>query len=375
MFITKKMTVDGYIKRVRDTFKKGTVLESILKGSSKDSIDELRECNSEFLKAAVDYINLAQIRAKQGYIPEQYGLNTDSTEERKMLNKTFTVDSEVKRKIFYPEWYDTAFENCTYQLLEAVFDASLILEQSAERRFRELWGLYNSLVEVKDELGNTNYFSTYCDYILYISVTEGVIYRLNDALVKAVKKYGIEDFKVYRNLEFGTDDVKLIIKGFGEFNLIENGIRHRMVPCDMVKYNKRDYLQIVLKEKVDTEHPRVQFNVHLVLILAKFQLNTAKHLLMKDSLISVDHLNMNPKNNTFSNMQLITRRDNKLRAVSKDERVRKAVYGYSLDYFFTHIENCFKMDKKDIKFKVDYLKEYWDEKLLSSTAEELLLTA
>lgn len=56
MRYSNKKSVEGYIKTIRAEFKKGTVLEEILKKSAAESVESAKKANPELVKAAVDYI-------------------------------------------------------------------------------------------------------------------------------------------------------------------------------------------------------------------------------------------------------------------------------------------------------------------------------
>lgn len=173
MRLTERMGTEGYLKNVRKDFKKGTVLQSIIENSDYTTIEEAKKANPEFVQAAVDYIKYAERLVQHGYIPPQTGKVTDSSEERKALQKAFTLDTTDKIKMFCPEWYMTAHELFIYHLLEAVFDASLLIEQGAARRFEETVDLYKSFYTVKEVEGWV--FAYYDRTILFIDLNKGRI--------------------------------------------------------------------------------------------------------------------------------------------------------------------------------------------------------
>ena len=374
MYITDRMSLDGYLKRVNDNFKKGKVLENVLCASAPSSLLEVQNAMPDFLEASIAYIKLAERLAKEGFVPEQKGICTPSSEERKALVKSFSINSEARRMLFSPAWYMTSYELCIYQLLEAVFDASLLVEQSAQRRFREMVDLYRSFVPVK-QYGDCC-FSINPTCILYIDLDNGCVYELTDE--KILGKLNSSEAKevVYEaDLPSRKNAYFLRLKNNESIELMVDGVlNEKFKKCNFIKDYTKDYVQIRLQPRIG-EKPAVQFPVHIVLLLAKFGINTMKHFLLKDGLVTCDHIDMHGGNNLLQNLALVTRKDNKLRATGKDKEVLEYVCNYNLKEFFTHIEECQFMNKIDVKIKQECLRDYWSKQLLGKSVEELLLNA
>ncbi len=374
MYLTDRMTVDGYIKRVKDDFKKGVVLKKVLYGSSPSTLSEIQNAMPDFLEAAVGYIKLAENLYKQGFVPEQKGLCTPSSAERKMVVKTFSINSAERRNLFYPAWYTTSYELCVYQLLEAIFDASLLVEQSAQRRFRELVDLYRSFVPVK-QYGDCC-FSINPQCVLYIDMDNGCVYRFTDEdVLNELNLIGAKGVLYEAILPSHVDGYFLKLNNNKIIELMTDGVlNEKFEKCNFIKDYTKDYVQIILQPRVG-ETPAVQFPVHIVLLLAKFGINTMKHFLLKDGLMTCDHRDMHGGNNILQNLCIASRKDNKLRATGKNKEVQEYVCNYNLKSFFNHIEQCQCMHKVDVSMKQDFLKDYWDEQLKDRTVEEILLKA
>ena len=378
MRIKKKMTANSYLKAARLKFKKGIVLDEVLNGSSPESIIEVKKANSEFLSAAIDYIKLAEKKVQEGYIPPQEGRFVKSSEERKRLVKSFSFDTEERRKLFYIAPYSTTYESLPYQLLEATFDASLMIEPLAEKRFRETWAFYNSFVGFLDDVNSRAYFSTYGDHIFFIKPSDGTILKLTSKPVIArVKTVGVKTVMLLSRsgdkpcgmyLIF-KDNQMLLLFDLEKSCLVEGLFEN----YDVLKDKNKLYYQICVKNATDNASA-VRFNAHTVIILAEYGIDVAKHMVLKDSLITIDHLDGVGNHNSATNLQLVTRRDNKLRAVAKDVEVRKSVYAFDFAPFFAFVDSCFNMDKLDVKMIVDWIAEIWSKKLAESTPETILLT-
>ncbi len=373
-----RMSVNSYVNKVRVLFKKGKVLEDILMGSSEDTIDSLRNSCPEFYENALNYIKYAEKQVQNGFIPSQEGKSMESTEERKALNKSFTLNTQEKVAAFTPNVFITAHESFSYQLLERVFDASLMVEQSAIRRFEELVELGKSFVELEDEKGC--YFGRYGNMMVFVDTNRGLIFRGTSSLLKkAIEIRGYD--RIERTVEWNDilkKDVsfyELVFKDGTRMTLRRNqNVTYIFEKCQALKDNKKSYYQVILQSATD-DRPKVQMSSHVMIILAKYGINMAKYLILKDSLFTIDHLNMCGNCNKISNLEITSRIDNKLRACGNDE-VQTIVYSYNFIDYWKHIEHCYTcMDKKDIRFKKNYLKELWTEVLKEKTAEEVLMVA
>ena len=219
MRLTEKKSVEKYLQEVRKEFKAGRVLEDLLETSAVESVEEVKKACPDFLKAAVSYIKLAEVKVQQGYIPTQAGLVCDSYEERKQLQRTFTLDDMQKIKVFYPDWWLSGYELFIYHLMEALFDASLMIEQGAERKFRELVTLYRSFKRVEEVDGW--YFAIYEKSVLFINTLSGKIFSLKKSRVtKFISDVGIKE--INRENEKGDVFYFLVLKDGRKVPLMKN---------------------------------------------------------------------------------------------------------------------------------------------------------
>lgn len=372
MKIEKKdlVNIDSCINRVRKEFKKG-VIEDLVRSSAVNSVDEVKKVYSDFVKAAIEYIEYAEVMAKKNYRPLQYGKAVAPSELKKAVNRTFTVNSELKKKIFYPEWYELAQEDFMYNLLERLFDASLILEQSAERRFREMVNFFNGMISATS-LGKC-FFALCENKLFYIDLDKGVVYEPSKRLQELIKEYGIKDF-TYSNYDLCG---WLYLNNRYPIQVVSDGKLNRdcFKPCDTVKDNAKEYLQLKVKSREDSMHPAIQFPIHTIMVLAERGINVAKFFVISDSFFTCDHLDMQPKNNSIFNLQLVTRRDNIIRAKGKDPIEKKIVSSFDFGYYFNHVAMCDTTDKKELKFRKNHIREVWEEKLVGTSAKEYLLSA
>lgn len=373
MHITSKMTANRYIKKVRDKFKKGIVLDDVLLGTSMESLEEMKKANPALLCAAVDYIKLAEQKVQEGYIPPQVGKSGKSSPERKRLEKAFSCDTKAKIELFRQKPFGTIYDSLPYQLLEATFDASLMLEPLAEKRFKEMWSLYNSFVEVYDGDGKKCFLSAYGGNVLLIRPSKGKVYRLPASCYKKNPIKGI-DYEVHPR---GINGLYLQYKDTVYSSLLWDDdykrFNRNFTNCSVLKDKQHKlYYQVVVKNQTDTASA-IRFNVHTLLILATQGLDVAKHLILKDSLITVDHVDGVGNHNSLYNLELVTRRDNKLRAVAKDDEVMQNVCSYDFTEFFEFIKSCFRMNKHDVE-DILWCNNYtWKDKLKVASAESLLL--
>lgn len=371
MRLTERMGIEGYLKNVRKDFKKGTVLQNIIENSDYTTVEEAKQANPEFVQAAVDYIKYAERLVQQGYIPSQTGKVTDSSEERKALQKAFTLDTADKIKLFQPEWYLTAHELFIYHLIEAVFDASLLVEQGAARRFEETIDLYRSFYTVKEIEGWT--FAYYDRTILFIDLQKGRISTASHRVLRdKIGKSGIKGFK--RTTDKGKVIYSVVLEDGQSIDLMKGQKLSTSLwsPCHTLKDSKKEYYQICLKARVSDEEPMVQFPAHMILLLAQCGINTVKHMLSKDGLITCDHVDMVGNRNILSNLEITTRKDNKLRACSKNPITKEIVSSYNLVGFWQHIEKSFNLNKVDVRIKKENMTDYWSQVLREKTVEEVL---
>lgn len=370
MKLTDRKSVKGYMKDITAEFRKGTVLEDILLNSAYDTFEQAQQCDPVFVKAAVAYIEYAQRMVLSGYTPEQEGKVQESSEERKAVLKAFTLDSVKKIDLFRPEWYISAQELFIYHLVEAVFDASLLVEQSAYRRFEEIVTLYRSFTKVEDVEGWT--FGYYGNTIIFIDTCKGLVWKVTHPVVKGkIKEFGLKGIErqeinneVYYNAVLGNGRTIPLMRNYR----LVGGSWSR---CKSLKDSKKNYIQVVLECRQDNGRPACQFPAHTLLLLAEYGINTIKHTIIKDGLFTCDHVDMQGTN-TLLNLELTTRKDNKLRAASKDEDILSAVNSYNLFDFFKKVDSSFNDDKVDIKNKQYAMRYYWEELLQTKTAHEIL---
>lgn len=365
MRLTEKKSVDSYIKEVRKKFITGNVLKEVLLSSEYSTVEEVKRVCPEFLKAAVAYIKYAEHQVKVGYMPPQSGWVLPSSEERRALQKTFSLDSIEKVNLVYPSCWLSGYELFIYNLLEALFDAALLVEQGAERKFRELVLLYRSMKKVVEVDGW--YFATYGGTVLFINTNQGHIYSIKCSKVaRVVRSVGIKEIK--RVAE--KSSYVLVLNDGSELTLMEGQVLspfwHRE---KLLKDHTKEYQNIILKEG----SPKVQFPVHIVILLAKFGVNTVKHLILKDSLLTCDHVNMMPSVNAVENLEIVCRRDNTLRAKSKNPSVKKAVYSYNFCTFWESVEASFGMNRKEMLIRIESVRDYWVSELERATVEEILV--
>ena len=371
MRLTERMSLEGYLKNVRKDFKKGTVLQSVLQSSDYTKVEEAKQANPEFVQAAVNYIKYAERLVQQGYIAPQTGKVTDSSEERKALQKAFTLDTTDKIKMFYPEWYLTAHELFVYHLLEAVFDASLLVEQGAARRFEETIELYRSFYTVKEVEGWV--FAFYDRTILFIDLNKGRISRVSHRVIR--DKIGNSSIKGFKRAAVEGKVVYSVVLEDGQvIDLMRDQklSTSKWSPCHTLKDSKKEYYQICLKARMSDDEPMVQFPAHMILLLAQCGINVVKHMLSKDGLTTCDHVDMTGNRNILSNLEITTRKDNKLRACSKDPITKEIVSSYNLVEFWQHIENSFNMNKVDIKIKKEHMADYWGQVFKEKSIEDIL---
>ena len=374
MYLKENMSVDNCIELIKKDFRDGNVLRNVLYRSAPSTLIELQTAMPDFLEASIAYIKLAENLVKDGFVPEQKGICTPSSEERKAVIKSFSINSEARQKLFSPTWYITSYEWCVYQLLEAVFDASLLVEQSAQRRFREMVDLYRSFVPVR-QFGDCC-FSINPTCILYIDLDNGCVYELiDDEILNKLNLIGAKEVTYETDLPAQKNMYYLKLKNDEKIELMVDGVlSEKFNKCNFIKDYTKDYVQIRIQPRIG-ETPAVQFPVHIVLLLAKFGINTMKHFLLKDGLITCDHLDMHAGNNLLQNLALVTRKDNKLRATGKDKEVLEFVCNYNFKDFFNHIEACQFMHKVDVRLKEECLHDYWNKQLVDKTVEEIFRKA
>ena len=91
--------------------------------------------------------------------------------------------------------------------------------------------------------------------------------------------------------------------------------------------------------------------------------------------MTCDHVDMSPQNNEISNLELVARRDNLLRAKAKDPIVKQMVCSFNLAQFWIYIENFFNLNRADVKIKKEALSDYWNTELKTRSVDEVLAVA
>ena len=372
MKLSERKSVQGYMKDIRAEFKKGQVLRNILERSDVGTVEAVKQANPDFVKAAVAYIKSAERMVKQGYSPCQCGKVVDSSEERKALQKAFTLDTQAKIDLFHPDWWLSAEELFIYHLLEAVFDASLLVEQGAARKFEELVFLYRTFTKVEEVEGWV--FAWYGKSVLFIDTLKGRIYRADHRVLRDKIAQSMV-VKIQRIKSRGKVVYELVLKDGQIYPLMTD--QHLTAGVWTIerslKDNKKEYYQIHLQDRESCSgRPAVQFPAHTILLLARFGINSIKHTISKDSLITCDHVDMTGSHNDLSNLQLVTRRDNCLRAKAKDPIVKQMVCSYDLGSFWQFVEQSYNINKIDLRMRHESYKEYWQEIFKTSTVEEVL---
>lgn len=373
MYINGTKKVDRYVDEIFRKFRRGNVLEELVRSSNFHSLEEVKKAMPSFVNAMVKYIEYAEKQARKGIRPVQFGLVVESSEERKEVNRTFTIDNDLKKRLFYPQWDMTAHEDFMYRLLEAYFDATLITEQGAIRKFKEFVELYRGLIPAY-ELGNC-YFGIYKTSVILVNLDNGCIHKLKPkAIDNKNKKKGIKciEYDDTRNeyyLILNDNESKYVLTRNGETTTI-------MEPCDKLKDKKKEYYQVTLVSRNPLHNtPAVQFSAHSIILLAKFGINAAKHCLNNSGLLTCHHVDEVGNNNNPNNLEIVTRKDNYLITKGKDPIIQQAVSSYDLSYYFTHINQCYGMDKSEIDFKMFYQDDFWSEKLIVKPAREYVWCA
>lgn len=373
MKLSERKTVQGYMKDIRAEFKKGLVLQHILENSDVGTVEAVKQANPDFVKAAVAYIKSAERLVKQGYSPCQCGKVVDSSEERKALQKAFTLDTRAKINLFRPDWWLSAEELFIYHLIEAVFDASLLVEQGAARKFTELVDLYRTFTKVEEVEGW--FFAWYGKSVLFIDVLKGSIFRADHRVLRD-KISQSKIVEIQRKKSKGKIVYELVLENGQRYPLMtDQHLTLGMWSIERIlKDNKKEYYQIHLQDRDNiTGRPAVQFPAHIILLLAQFGINTVKHTISKDSLITCDHVDMTGSHNDLSNLQLVTRRDNCLRAKAKDPIVKQMVCSYDLGSFWQFVEQSYNINKIDLRMRQENNKEYWSKVFKTSTVEDVLI--
>lgn len=375
MRMSKTKTAEGYLKDVRIAFKKGVVLRNLVENSAEETIEQAKEANPEFVKAAIDYIKYAERLVQQGYVPAQSGKVEQASEERKALVRAFTLDTTKKIKLFQPDWWLTGHELFIYHLIEAVFDASLLIEQGAARKFEELVDFYKTFEEIEGLEGC--HFAYYGRSVLFIDTGKGRICRADNRVLRdAIAASSIHSIRMVKDKS--RTSYELVLMNGRVFTLMTDGrLTSGMWTVERIlKDNNKEYYQIHLQDRDNEKNkPAVQFPAHIILLLAQFGINTIKHTILKDSLMTCDHVDMSPQNNEISNLELVARRDNLLRAKAKDPIVKQMVCSFNLAQFWIYIENSFNLNRADVKIKKEALSDYWNTELKTRSVDEVLAVA
>lgn len=367
MKFEKGMSSERYLSEVKENFKNNDIFEEIVKKSNYSSMCDVNKANRDFVLASIDYLENARFKISKGFTPSQGNHFELESEERKVLCKKFNCRTKERQNIFNPQYYNgVKGQNLfIYNLMEAVFDASLLVEPNMQNKFEVMVELYNSLVEVKSGC----YIGYFESAVLYVDTVVGKIYRIKNHSIKKELKKGIIGFRKQNN------DIYVRIP-FNSFRVIEKGelVEKLWVEAAIQNSPSRPYNIFYLRGKTP-EHKALRVHNHEIILLAKYGINAMKYTLSKLSMVACDHVDRNKKNNHPNNLEMICRVDNVPRALLQDEEEKNLLYSYNLNDYFEFIENCLKDISPEEEEKQKAKDIFWNVVFRSKQAKEIILAA
>lgn len=243
------------------------------------------------ISSAVVYITKENSHMVEGWD----GTNRYSSDDKKSFLREFTF---TQQDYFFRSVNSKDGDTLIKELLDQLFRISY--KHSDEVRLR-----YSEMVSISKR------FKEYRPHV-YIGVINQWVYVARTALGDVVK------FKLRYDLDRVVaegDDIWVLYKN-GEDDLI-------------MEYGEWSDQLVRAETKLGKGYNRVRFGVrengssevmrtHMFFILLVFGVGMAKHLLGRDSYLTVDHIDGDGFNNRFDNLRVITRTDNTLYKTNKN---------------------------------------------------------
>lgn len=369
MKFVKGMSSQDYIEKVRENFKNNDIFENILRKSNFETMKTVKEANRDFVVASVKYLDSASAKVRRGYRPQQGNPFEIESEEKKALNKSFNCRTKEKQNIFNPNTYNNVkgYNLFIYNLMDADFDAQLLVEPNLQSNFEVMVDLYNSFIEVRKGC----YLGHYENVVLFVNTNNGKIYRIGDRDMLKFFKAGVTGFEKCGNIYC------VVTKEWSIGPIIENGELVEGIWLEAAQQNtpKKPYNIIVFRNRKDGQKGIKIYN-HVILLLAKYGIDAIKFLLSKGGMVSCDHKDENKTNNDSSNLDLICRPDNVSRAREKDDEKRQILYEYNLNNYFEYIDNSFKgTTEKEREERQNARDMFWNVVFQGSKAKDIILAA
>lgn len=337
--LNKKIPYQGFKFYVGKRFKEG-VLEPLQKKCCYINNYRCSGYNSKFEIAAVKLITYAQniFQLKNNEFTKALG--KQQGESVKEIYDVLSVESpkEAEELLYSTPYIE---DDYIFNLLEYSFYSLVLTDKEVERRFRTCYELWQNCREVglagyseKLEKFLPNYITKFGNRIFFINPIEGTVKffdrrpkgdlkgqavkgvavgteTLDDGSVREVAVALLQGEKYVPLVEVAEYGTVKELYATGESGTDRKAKERQVIRDKGGKITDNYYLTTDL-DVVDGSAYNIR--THSLIALCVYGLEVMKYGIMEhDSIFTVDHINGNTIDNRIDNLQLLTRKDNKLK--------------------------------------------------------------
>lgn len=293
----KNETAESLINRAKANVVKN--LTTLAKGEG-EVYDKFREYNPEFSAAVKNYCGIYKKLAKNA---EDTGLLAEFDLASKNLIKAFRFGYSTKDYQFLSDNYIDIKNSPLYLGLETIFDASLFREVGKQRLFTNVYNLSTTIRKVEHDA-----FIFYVKpYFYYVNATKGEVFRRTDLKIDA-----FSPTEYIWDYQSGT----VLYNGSYIYHSLF-GLPGTWKKAASPKTSGRNgsgttYNWIRFSSEKTEEFFGGYFGMpeHQVIALCWYGLNSLKFCISSASLLTIDHMDGNSRNNSIHNLAILTRMAN-----------------------------------------------------------------
>jgi len=290
------MRIKGFkgLERVLRTIKKKVCFDETETKSVVSSIYKLTEVKEDFVKAAKAYLSM-----KAPKEVEYKGNNNFTSGRRKQLIQDFTLSEEEFKEI--DDFTVLSESTYLYNLLEDCSDMYVKQDAEIEKRLKEAQEVKNLFKRLVCGL----YAAKLGSWVYVVDSKRGAVDKIN---IKGLKEI---------NYNCKTYTVEAITENAEKIEVIDlsTGVARFLGDWKSAE-QKVDKGYRRIEQTLDIG--KVYFKVHILIIILEYDINLAKQILGRYSLLTCHHINNIPWDNRLENLAVVTRQSNRLAADNKN---------------------------------------------------------
>lgn len=297
--------------------------------ANEETIELFKQYDPELVETLETYID----RVVSGKEAEDAGLCEPASVLRGRLVARFSL--EVNDGLYsMMDAFIPQYNSYLIELLETVFDMSLLVEQAALRMFHQTYAFQRTIKQV----GSFEFMGYYGGWVLHIDTYTGTIRKLKHRF-----KSGIVGMEV----DSKTGTVVIEEKGLEGIDTVKPlrhivyknwGLQGEWKETATKKVEKgKVYLKTQLSN-AEEDYWGTAFTMlnHQIIALCIFGFDLLKHCRGNTGLLSVDHINKDTLDNSAENLRIISREDN--RRLGRDSSFKPLDFGL----YFQRVESDWK---------------------------------